>query len=379
MLRRIYLILWLVVLACPAYAQRGLTKSECDAAMVALEAKWRRDMRNSHQEAIEKEVFESDDLKLRFKSIIYGEKPSDGRSLYISLHGGGGAPAAVNDQQWRNQIHLYKPVEGVYVAPRAPWNAWNMWFEEGIDQLFEMLIQAAVVHWDVNPDKVYLLGYSAGGDGVWRMAPRMADRWAAASMMAGHPGEASQVNLRNTPFMIWMGENDSAYNRNELARKHGAIMDSLSVADSGGYKHKTMIIANKGHWMDGEDRAALEWMTAQGVRNPYPDKVVWRQEAVVRPTLYWLAAPQDELRHGATLIAERKGNVIDILQSDYTRVTIFLNDQMCDLDKPIVVRYQGKRIFRGKLLRTEENLKATLRDRGDLRYMFPSKIEVKIP
>ena len=71
--------------------------------------------------------------------------------------------------------------------------------------------------------------------------------------------------------------------------------------------------------------------------------------------------------------------MIDILQSDYTRVTIFLNDQMCDLDKPIVVRYQGKRIFRGKLLRTEENLKATLRDRGDLRYMFPSKIEVKIP
>ena len=144
MLRRIYLILWLVVLACPAYAQRGLTKSECDAAMVALEAKWRSDMRNSHREAIEKEVFESGDLKLRFKSIIYGEKPSDGRSLYISLHGGGGAPAAVNDQQWRNQIHLYKPTEGVYVAPRAPWDAWNMWFQEGIDQLFEMLIQAAV-------------------------------------------------------------------------------------------------------------------------------------------------------------------------------------------------------------------------------------------
>lgn len=32
-----------------------------------------------------------------------------------------------------------------------------------------------------------------------------------ASMMAGHPGEASQVNLRHVPFMIWMGENDGAY------------------------------------------------------------------------------------------------------------------------------------------------------------------------
>jgi poly(3-hydroxybutyrate) depolymerase len=43
----------------------------------------------------------------------------------------------------------------------------------------------------VNPDKVYLLGYPAGGDGVWQLAPRMADRFAAAAMMAGHPNGAS--------------------------------------------------------------------------------------------------------------------------------------------------------------------------------------------
>ena len=204
MIRKFVVILLLLSSAFSAHAQQTLSKSESLAVQKELEAKWRCDKRNRHQEAIEKEVFESGDLKLRFKSIIYGEKPADGRSLFISLHGGGGVPAAGNDQQWRNQIRLYKPKEGVYVAPRAPWDAWNLWFQEGIDQLFEMLIQAAVTHWDVNPDKVYLLGYSAGGDGVWRMAPRMADRWAAASLMAGHPGEASQVNLRNTPFMIWM-------------------------------------------------------------------------------------------------------------------------------------------------------------------------------
>ena len=379
MIRKFVVILLLLSSAFSAHAQQTLSKSESLAVQKELEVKWRSDIRNRHQEAIEKEVFESGDLKLRFKSIIYGEKPADGRSLFISLHGGGSVPAAVNDQQWRNQIRLYKPEEGVYVAPRAPWDAWNMWFQEGIDQLFEMLIQAAVTHWDVNPDKVYLLGYSAGGDGVWRMAPRMADRWAAASMMAGHPGEASQVNLRNTPFMIWMGENDSAYDRNELARKHGAIMDSLAKADGSGYKHLTTIVAGKGHWMDGVDKAAIGWMQDCGARNPYPEKVVWRQEEVVRSAFYWLAAPQDEIRHGATVIAERKGNVVNILECDYSCVTLYLNDQMCNLDKPIVVNYRGKRIFRGKLPRTIENLKSTLEQRGDLRYIFPSKVEVEIP
>ena len=75
------------------------------------------------------------------------------------------------------------PAEGVYVAPRAPFDDWNMWFRAEMNDFFRMLIAAAVVEMEVNPDKVYLLGYSAGGDGVWRMAPRMADRWAAASMI----------------------------------------------------------------------------------------------------------------------------------------------------------------------------------------------------
>ena len=50
---------------------------------------------------------------------------------------------------------------------------------------------------DVDPNRVYIMGYSAGGDGVYQLAPRMADRWAAAAMMAGHPNDASPLGLRN--------------------------------------------------------------------------------------------------------------------------------------------------------------------------------------
>lgn len=361
-----------------SFAQKNLTADEAEKAAALLESQWREQMKQLHKEALENETFKRGRLQMKFKAITYGEKPADGRSLYISMHGGGATHKRVNDQQWDNQIRLYKPEEGVYVAPRAPWDDWNMWFKPGMDEFFEMLIQAAVATMDVNPDKVYLMGYSAGGDGVWRMAPRMADRWAAASMMAGHPGEALQVSLRNTPFMIWMGENDSAYDRNKLAVKHGAIMDSLQQADNEGYIHETHIIKGKGHWMDRVDAAAVPWM-AKYKRNPYPNKIVWRQEEVTRQAFYWLSVPEKECRHKAMVVAEIDKNVIEISESDYSRLTIYLNDDMVDLNKPVVVNYKGKKVFKGKLPRTIANMARILDERDDLRYMFPAMVEVELP
>ena len=166
---------------------------------------------------------------LRFDSRDFGNAPAGRRSLFISLHGGGNAAPAVNDQQWRNQVQLYQPEEGLYVAPRAPTNEWNLWHQEHIDGLFDRLISDAVAMAGVDPNRVYVMGYSAGGDGVYQLAPRMADRWAAASMMAGHPNDASPLNLRNIGFALHVGELDGAYDRNKVGREWGVQLDQLQL------------------------------------------------------------------------------------------------------------------------------------------------------
>ena len=77
-----------------------------------------------------------------FWYAVHGDPPEgEGRSLYISMHGGGGAPPAVNDQQWENQKRLYKPAEGVYLAPRAPTDTWNLWHRAHIDDFYDRLIE----------------------------------------------------------------------------------------------------------------------------------------------------------------------------------------------------------------------------------------------
>ncbi|MBQ5626816.1 MAG: alpha/beta hydrolase [Bacteroidaceae bacterium] len=359
------------------FANKALSKADCDEAAFIIDSLWLKESAKELGRQWERLTIANDSIKLACACRVFGMTPKDGRSLYISMHGGGECPKEVNDEQWMNQIYLYEPFEGVYVAPRAPWNTSDLWHRKGLDELLEDVIRACVVFEGVNPNKVYLLGYSAGGDGVWRVAPRMADKWAAASMMAGHPGESSQVNLMNTPYMIWMGEHDHYYDRNILAKEKAQVMDSLAAAHPGKYIHSNNIIEGKGHWMDRVDTAAIGWM-AQYRRMPYPKQVVWRQERVTREHFYWLTAPADEVEQGKTVIANIDGNTINIEQCDYSKLTIYLNDRLVDLDKKVTIRYKGKKIARIKPSRTIAALHSSLSLRNDRSYAFPCIVDVEM-
>lgn len=352
-----------------------LSRKEVEAVTAQELADYIDCMRDSLEEMWEQRKLRVGGLEMPFNVRVLGEKPVLGRSLYISMHGGGAVTKEFNDSQWKNQINLYTPKEGVYIAPRAPYDDWNMWFRKEIDDFFTMLIMASVIFEDVNPDRVYLTGYSAGGDGVWRMAPRMADRWAAASMMAGHPGEASLLNLRNLPFMIWMGENDKAYDRNKLAVVKGHDLDSLHALDPEGYLHQTNIVGGKGHWMDRADTAAIEWM-AQFDRNAGPDRVVWRQEETTRNTFYWLKVGKGEAKPGMKVVARIDGNTIYIDECDYDSLYICLNDSLLDLDRKISVKYCGKTIFRGKAKRKRSIIRKSLYERADPRQIYSAEISL---
>lgn len=341
-----------------------------------IETEWRDSVRAAmeYQMVHQRMVWQDGDT-MRLWWNVYGDEPADGRSLWISLHGGGGTTAEVNDGQWNNQKRLYTPSEGVYVAPRAPWNLWNMWCTDEIDPLYEQLIRGMVAYYNVNPDKVYIMGYSAGGDGVWRMAPRMADYWAAASMMAGHPGGVSLRNLRNTPFMIWMGEQDAAYDRNLHAVQRGAEMDSMQRADPEGYIHETHIVPGVGHWMNRQDTAAVSWM-AQYRRNPFPRRIVWRQEERVRPWFYWIEAPQDELRSGKVVEAEVHGNVIDITRCDYSHLDLYLDEELVNLRHRVTVRIAGKKVFSAKVHPSDATRRSSIHHRQDPRYACPVVVRI---
>ncbi len=319
------------------------------------------------------------ELEMKFEYKIFGEKPKEGRSLFISMHGGGGAPARVNDQQYENQKGLYKPEEGVYLAPRAPSNTWDLWHQSHIDGFFERLIEDMVVFEGVDRDRVYLMGYSAGGDGVYQVAPRMADRFGAASMMAGHPNESSPLGLRNLPFAIHVGANDSAYNRNKVAKEWGDKLDDLRKADPSGYLHLVEIHPGRAHWMNREDASAVPWM-ARFRRDPVPKKVVWHQDDVTHDRFYWLAVEPGQAKARSTVVASVEGQEIRIEKAEgVDKLVVRLDDRLVDLDKPVKVTAKGKTLFEGIAPRTIANLEKTLHGPGDPKLAFPSEVAVTIP
>lgn len=367
-----------VLVCCMMNAQeRSLSKSEVEQQTAEAINKWESTTKAATRKNVDNSCINQGNLRMKYTVKVFGDKPADGRSMWISMHGGGNAPTALNDGQWENQKVLYQPAEGLYICPRAPWDDWDMWFKNPIDNMFEELIRTMVTHYDVNPNKVYLMGYSAGGDGVWRMAPRMADHWAAASMMAGHPGDVDMRSLRNLPFMIWCGGDDAAYDRNKLDAERGRMLDSLQLADPDGFIHSTHILPGKPHWMDLEDKAALPWM-AKYQRNPYPTYIEWVQGDNGRQFFYWLGIPQKEAAKGKFVSARIKGNTITIGQCDYSTVTVFLNDSLVNLDKKVLVKHNGKTLFYGKLKRLKSNLLSSLQQRGDPSYCFPAKVTVSL-
>ncbi|MHA6717854.1 hypothetical protein ACX40Y_00245 [Sphingomonas sp. RS6] len=360
----------------PALA-RPLSRAEADRALAMLSAARTRSVAAAETEAFAARQITIGDKTLKWESKTFGNAAFGHRSLWISMHGGGNAEPAVNDQQWRNQIRLYEPVEGVYLAPRAPTDTWNLWHEGHIDPLFQRLIGLQVALNGVDPDRVYLMGYSAGGDGVWQLAPRMADRFAAAAMMAGHPNDASLLGLRNLPFAIFMGGADAAYDRNRIAAEKAAALDQLHAQDSGGYVHMARIYPGLPHWMNRKDAEALPWM-AGFTRDPWPKRVVWRQDDVIHTRFYWLEIPEAAaVGEGDTITAEVTGQTIRLSGDVPAGTTLRLSDRLIDLDRPVSVIVNGKRVHDGKVVRTARAIQQSLVERLDPRSAATALLALK--
>lgn len=357
------------------FAVEPLSKNEADRNLKILYEAQKTLLKNKYQSQWDNRKIEYNDLTMPFYYKNWGTKPDDGYSLFISLHGGGHTTAAENDQQYENQKHLYDytmmELEGVYLAVRAPNNDWDLWHQSHIDAFFNIIIQLATINEDINLNKVYILGYSAGGDGLYQLAPRMADRWAAAAMMAGHPGDASPLGLRNIGFTIHMGAIDKSYNRNGLAQEWKELLDNLQNNDPAGYQHDVQIHEGKGHWMDGNDKVALPWMHGF-TRNSIPKKVVWVQDNVFHKQFYWLAVPEESIEEGGIIKVEynKANNSINIIENYSNKLYINLNDYMLDLDSDVKVTYQGNTIFNDKVQRNISNLYESMLIKGDPNLAF---------
>ena len=361
---------------------------------------------------------------MRYAYRTVGQKPATGYPLYIALHGGGGTAAAVNDGGWRamQTYYLASVKQGIYLAPRGVSNRWNLHFMNDSYPLYDRLIENMILFEGVDPNRVYLLGYSAGGDGVYQVTPRMADRFAAANMSAGHHNGVRATNLYNTPFLVQGGERDTAYGRHRATAAYGLGLAKLRKEYGGGYVHDCFVHVGRGHgivdrdpregpqsviadldaWLKKGDRKgrktntnAIAWVRRH-VRNPWPKRVVWdlgtraNRSGIKGDLKLWMTPNRDKQFYWLDISREGgakvEGNLIDVridkaanaitVTKTTTWLRLLLNRRMLDLSKPVTVTVGGKAFT----VRPRPNLKTmvrTLVDRGDPSYCFEAEITIE--
>ena len=305
-------------------------------------------------------------ISMKYGMKVIGESKEDGYPLYIALHGGGqGDTPFINDQQWEHMGIYYADSikDGIYINPRGIRDTWDCHGNPESYYFYDRLITNMIAFENVNPNKVYLMGFSAGGDGVYMISPKMPDRFAAVHMSAGHPNGISLINLFNTPIMLQVGINDDAYGRNKVTAEYDQYLEELSNRSGNNYKYlrtpeyrhncfihidkphnfvdygtqKQRVIADNSLWLKESkvteklsDTNAVRFLE-QFTRNPLPFHVVWdlscREKYRNGHNYYWLSAPDNTIRQ-------------------------------------VKINY------------SEEVLKETMLSSGDYNYSFVSKIEI---
>ncbi|MDE6377153.1 MAG: hypothetical protein K2K72_00235 [Duncaniella sp.] len=350
------------------------------------------------------------DAKMPYFLGYKGE--TDGKyPFYVYLHGSG-----PKMQEWVTGVKIsqnFDDAPAIYFIPRIP-NEGNYyrWWQKSKQWSWNKLLRQVLTRDSVvDPNRIYFFGISEGGYGSQRLASFYADYLAGAGPMAG--GEplinAPAENLRNTAFALHTGEKDYGFLRNELTLITGATLDSLQRLMPDGYVHNVALEPGRGHAITYG--VTTPWLK-QYTRNPYPKHVNWENfemDGWYRDGFYNLyvdsrSNPDESVRTYYQMDID--GNNIDvkvdnvtysvakedtrfgfsigmIFNKTYTPATsgvftVYLNDQLVDMNRPVTLTVNGKEVFKGKPVNDLRNIVNSCARYFDPYRLYPAAITVDL-
>ena len=308
-----------------------------------------------------------------------GTRPPDGWPLFIAMHGGGGVRKEVNDRQWKHMQIYYRdhPEAGgyLYVALRAPNDSWNGFYDTYVYPLVANLVRQFLLFGDVDPNKIFIMGYSHGGYGAYAIGPKMPDRFAAihASAAAATDGETTAKTLRNTIFTAMIGEKDTMYGRYERNMKFRASLEELRGDRKDIYPAAVQIIEGNGHTGLPDRDKIVDMYPA--VRNPVPTELTWLMTDNVVRDFFWLRcdSPAKQLEIDATC---RDNQLTVTTSANVANASIFFDARLIDFDEPLGIELNGKKFKRVKVRPSLRVLCETLLRRGDPELAFTVQLDL---
>jgi hypothetical protein len=310
--------------------------------------------------------------------------------LVVCLHGAGFTGEAYLER-WQARLGE----DYVLACPTAPMGAW---FTRGAEELVLATIRSVQRRYHIDPDRIFLTGMSNGGIGAWVIGMHDAPLFAGIAPMASGLDQVLMpflANLRSTPIYIIHGTKDQVMPV-EFSR---TITNELTKL---GYpfiyrEHDGEHPMAGGHYFPREELPALvTWLNAQR-RNPLPTSVTVVREASHFQQFGWVridatdpiaAFSEDLVSKRDNLIKRREyarldasivaPNRIEVRADRVQRYSLFLNEQLIDSSKPLIVLTNGQVSFDGSVTPSLETLLRQARMRQDSRQLFPIHLVVQV-
>jgi pimeloyl-ACP methyl ester carboxylesterase len=324
-------------------------------------------------------------------SIPQSYEPTQDYALVVCLHGAGFTGEAYLDR-WKSRLGEHY----ILACPTYPAGAW---FTRRAEDLVLATVQLVQQRYRIDPNRIFLSGMSNGGIGAWLIGMHHAPLFAGLAPMASGIDDVLfpfLENLRTTPVYIIHGSQDQVMPV-ELSRKLAGELKNLDYPFIYREHDRTHAMAG-GHFFPREELPDLvKWFDNQR-RMPVPKTLTVVRDASHLLPFGWvridatdqIASFSEDLidkrddsirkRTYARLTAQVTGpNRIDVRTDRVRQYTLYLNDDLVDLSKPVVITIDGQPSFEGLLTPHVETLLRQARLRHDPAQIFPAQVTLTVP
>jgi predicted esterase len=328
-----------------------------------------------------------------FKYALYvpaSYQPSSAYPLVICLHGAGFTGEAYLDR-WEARL-------GEQYILACPTLLDGSWWTRTAEDLVLATLRSVQERYRIDPDRIFLTGMSNGGIGTYLIGVHHAALFAGLAPMASGLDNVLfpfLENLGHTPLYVIHGAHDNVMPV-ELSRIMVKELGRLGVPYV--YReHDRVHPMAGGHFFPREELPALVGWFGTHHRDVWPKKLTLVRDASHLAPFGWvridatdrIAAFSEKLvdkrdetilnRIYARLEAEVVGpNRIEVRTQRVRRYSLYLNEQLVDLAKPVTVVTNGRVSYEGMLTPTVETLLREARLQHDRHRLFPAMLTVSV-
>ena len=362
----------------------------------------------------------ADDLLYFYVPESY--RPDRPSGLVIVMHGGGR-----RSERERPGYFMSFPGEGesdtqfghtldnlnmVIVGPSAPWDEqsayrWCLVRPDEQDEYLSDVILECKARFNIDPDRVFLVGHSMGGFGAFHQIQRQPDRFSAVVANAGAWYLAHWPVIRGTPLCIIHGTRDADRGTHYTDFEYARLTDELLTH----YELDHVFIKRDGgHELYRDEIRDYLKSAADVRRNPYSAHVTLASPVGFKESRWYLAPVKhnrwvtleeqtdgdleydrtDEWdgrdfrlnhrktkRRGGSIDAENHGgNVISVTTRNVARFSIWLHPRMVDVRRAVTVTVNGQRAFSGPVKPSLATALDSYARRSDWGLIYPIRLEL---